>query len=227
MVMSRPHEDRENHTLVDHRGGGSAVAFAPGGWVAIGVARVRAERNDACVAAYETLVEKALTSNVHGDPAIVFASDNKRRVIVMVGLLGHEAFGHLSAAWDDHHRNAQHRVISESVSFALYKVVASTGIAEVDPAESDAYEYERVERAVPRVAELFSSLNASLEFRGATVLYDDAASATAIVSRFGHIAAYDTFRAGPDAIDALGAVDEPGRTSFAVRPRKTLALASR
>jgi hypothetical protein len=187
--MSRPHEDRENHTLVDHRGGGSAVAFATGGWVAIGVARVRADRNDACVSAYETLVEKALASNVHGDPAIVFASQNERRVVVMVGVPGHDAFAHLSAAWDDHHRNAQHRVISESVSFALYKIVAHTGIADVDPAASDAYEYERVDRPVPHVDELFSALEASLDFRGATVLYDEAASATVIVSRFSHIAA--------------------------------------
>jgi hypothetical protein len=191
------------------------------------VARVRADRNDACVSAYETLVEKASTSNVHGDPAIVFASDKKRRVIVMVGVLGHDAFGHLSAAWDDHHRNAQHRAISESVSFALYKVVAHTGIADIDPAASDAYEYERLERGVPQLAELFSSLNALLEFRGATVLYDDVASATVIVSRFSHVAAYDAFRTGPEAIKLLGAADEPGRTSFPLRPRKTLALAAK
>ena len=225
--MSRLHEDRENHTLVDHRDGGSAVTFAPGGWVAVGVARVRAERNDACVAAYETLVEKAITSNVHGDPAIVFASENKRRVVVMVGVLGHDAFAHLSAAWDDHHRNAQHRVISESVSFALYKVVAHTGIADVDPAANDAYEYERLERPVPHVDELFSSLNALLEFRGATVLYDDAASASVIVSRFSHIAAYDDFRIRPESVKLLGATGDPGRTSFPVRPRKTLALATK
>jgi hypothetical protein len=223
--MSRPHEDRENHTLVDHRGGGPPVAFAPGSWVAIGVAHVKADRNDACVAAYETLVEKAFTSNVHGAPAIVFASDNKRRVIVMLGVLGHEAFGHLSAAWDDHHRNQQHRVISESVSFALYKVVAHAGIADIDPAASDAYEYERLERPVSRVNELCSSLDALPDFRGATVLYDEVASATVIVSRFSRIAAYDAFRTGPEAVELLGTADEPGRTSFPIRPRKTLALA--
>jgi hypothetical protein len=152
MVMSRPHEDRENHTRVDHRAGGAPVGFAPDSWVAIGVANVKADRNDACVAAYETLVEKARTSNVHANPAVIFASKNERRVVTMVGVQGHEGFRHLSAAWDDHHRNAQHRVISESVSFALYKVVAHAGNADVDPTASDAYEYERVDRSVPNIA---------------------------------------------------------------------------
>jgi hypothetical protein len=162
--LARPHEDREKHTLVDHRDGGLPVAFAPESWVAIGIAHVKADRNDACVAAYETLVEKARTSNVHANPAAIFASQNERRVVTMVGVQGHDGFRHLSAAWDDHHRNAQHRAISESVSFALYKVVAHTGNADVDPAAHDAYVYERAERAVPNVAELFSSLNTSLDF---------------------------------------------------------------
>jgi hypothetical protein len=117
-------------------------------------------------------------------------------------------------------------VISESVSFALYKVVAHAGNADVDPSSDDAYMYEHVDRSVPNVAELFSSLNMSLDFRGATVLYDDAAVATVIVSRFAHIAAYDTFRAGPEATKLLGAPGEPGTTSFQMRPRKTLALAT-
>jgi hypothetical protein len=144
----------------------------------------------------------------------------------MVGVPGHDAFAHLSAAWDDHHRNAQHRVISESVSFALYKVVAHAGNADVDPAANDAYVYERIDHAVLEVAELFSSLNMALDFRGATVLYDDVASATVIVSRFTHIAAYDTFRAGSEATKLLGVPNEPGTTSFQIRPRKTLALAT-
>ncbi len=224
--MSRPHEDREKHTRVDHRAGGSPVAFAPESWVAIGVANVKADRNDACVAAYETLVEKARTSNVHANPAVIFASQNERRVVTVVGVQGHESFRHLSAAWDDHHRNAQHRVISESVSFALYRVVAHAGNADVDPSSDDAYMYEHVDRSVPSVAELFSSLNMPLDFRGATVLYDDAAVATVIVSRFAHIAAYDAFRAGSEATKLLGAPGEPGATSFQMRPRKTLALAT-
>jgi hypothetical protein len=222
-TLSRPHEDRERHTLVDHRPGGSPVEFAAGSWVALGIARVKAERNDACVSAYETLVEKARTSNVHAAPAAVFASDNGRRVVVMVGLRGHEGFRHLEAAWDDHHRNAQHRAIAESVSFALYEVEAGTGSAAIDPESHDAYVYERVDRRVTRVPELFASLGASLEFRGATVFHNDGATATVVLSRFAHVAAYEVFRGGRDAINVLGSAADASDTSFAVHPRKTIA----
>jgi hypothetical protein len=131
--VSRPHEDRERHTLVDHRPGGVPVTFTVGSWLAIGTARVKAERNDACVAAYETLAEEARTSNVHAGPAAVFASVNGRRVVTMVGVRGHDGFHQLTAAWDDHHRNAEHRVIAESVSFALYNVAATIDAADIDP----------------------------------------------------------------------------------------------
>jgi hypothetical protein len=223
-VLSRPHEDRERHTLVDHRGGGSPVTFADGSWAAVGVARVKAERSDACIAAYETLVEKAQQSNVHAGPAVVFASENGRRVVTVVGVRGHDGFRHLAAAWDDHHRSVEHRVISESVTFALYEVVAGTGARDIDPASHDAYVYERVDRPVPHASALFGALP---EFVGASVFYDDDANATIILSRFGHIAAYDGFRTTRDAHNALGSARGEGETSFRVRPRKTLALAMR
>ncbi len=221
--MSRPHEDRERHTLVDHRPGGSPATFPAGSWVAIGIARVTAERNDACIAAYETLIEKARTSNIHADPAVVFASQNGRRAVTLVGLRGHEGFRHLAAAWDDHHRNAQHRVIAESVSFALYEVAASIGAADIDSASHDAYTYERVERPISRVSELFASLSPAPEFRGATVLHGDVDVATVIVSRFASIAAYDSFRTGREARNVLGSAGEPGDASFEIHPRKTFA----
>jgi hypothetical protein len=221
--LSRPHEDRERHTLVDHRPGGAPATFTVGSWLAIGIARVKAERNDACVAAYETLVEKAQTSNVHAGPAAVFASGNGRRMVVMVGVRGHEGFRHLAAAWDDHHRNAQHRVIAESVSFALYEVAAGIAAADIDPGSHDAYVFERVERAVPRVSELFSSLDAAPDFRGATIFHDDGGSATVILSRFAHIADHTVFRTSRDAVNVLGSTDDSGDTSYAVRPRTTFA----
>jgi hypothetical protein len=224
--LSRPHEDRERHTLVDHRPGGSAATFAVGSWVAIGVARVKAERNEACISAYETLVEKALTSNVHADPSALFASDNGRRVVTMVGVRGHDGFRHLASAWDDHHRNAQHRVIAESVSFALYEVVAGTGEADVDPDSHDAYVYEHLERSVPHVAELFSSLATSAEFRGATLFQDDGPTATVILWRFAHLAAFDAFRTSREAVNALGSPGASGETHFAVHARKTIADSS-
>ncbi len=200
--------------------------FTVGSWLAIGVALVKAERNDACIAAYETLVEKARTSNVHADPAAVFASDNGRRVVAMVGVRGHDGFRHLAAAWDDHHRSEQHRVIAESVSFALYEVAASIGAADIDPASHDVYEYERWERPVPRASELFTSLGVEPDFRGATVFQGDGATATVILSRFAHRAAYDAFRTGRAALNALGSAGESGDTCFAVHPRKTLALSA-
>jgi hypothetical protein len=222
--LSRPHEDRERHTLVDHRPGGSPAAFTVGSWLAIGIARVKAERNDACIAAYETLVEKASTSNVHAGPAAVFASDNGRRVVTMVGVRGHDGFRHLAAAWDDHHRSEQHRVIAESVSFALYEVAAGFGAADIDPASHDVYVYERLERPVPRAPELFSSLDAGTDFLGATVFRGGDPTATVILSRFAHLAAYDAFRTGRAAVNALGSAGESGDTSFPVHPRKTIAL---
>jgi hypothetical protein len=223
IALSRPHEDRERHTLVDHRPGGSPAAFTVGSWLAIGIARVKAERNDACIAAYETLVEKAGTSSVHAGPAALFASDNGRRVVAMVGVRGHDAFHHLAAAWDDHHRSEQHRVIAESVSFALYEVAAGIGAADIDPASHDVYVYERLERPVPRASELFSSLAAGTNFRGATVFHGDGTTATVILSRFAHHAAYEAFRAGRAAVNALGSAGESGDASFAVHTRKTIA----
>jgi hypothetical protein len=222
--MSRPHDDRERHTLVDHRPGGTPATFAAGTWVAIGIARVTAERNDACIAAYETLIEKAQTSNIGAFPAMVFASHNGRRVVTLVGLRGHDGFRHLTAAWDDHHRNAQHRAIAESVSFALYEVAVSIGDAAIDPASHDAYVYEHVKRPVSRVGELFSTLDDQPEFRGATICHDDGETATVILSRFAHVAAYEVFRTSRGAVTVLGSPGDPGEASFAVYPRKSIAL---
>jgi hypothetical protein len=223
--LSRPHEDRERHTSVDHRPGGLPTSFTVGEWIAVGLARVKADRKDACVAAYETLVEQARTSNVHAGPAVVLSSDKGTRVLVMVGVRGHDGFRHLSAAWDDHHRFEHHRVISESVSFALYNVAAAVGESAIDPATHDAFEFERVERPVSHVAELFASAGASPEFRGATLLVGDAPDATIIISRFAHIAAYGAFRSSRAATNALGSVAESGDASFAAHARKTFALA--
>lgn len=199
------------------------MSFPARSWLAVGIARVKAERNDACIAAYETLVEKSSTSNVHGGPAVVFASGDGRRVVTMVGVRGHDGFRHLSAAWDDHHRNAQHRVIAEAVSFALYEVAASVGATDIDPDSHDAYVYERVERHVPGVTDLFTLLGASDDFRGATVFDGDGATATVILARFAHAAAYDDLRASRAAVRVLGSSGEPGDTSFVAHPRKTFA----
>lgn len=225
--MSRPHEDRERHTLVDHTPGGDSVAFNAGSWVTIGVARVKSERNDASVSAYETLIEHARTSsNVHAGAAAVFAAADGRRVVTMVGVRGHDGFHHLQAAWDDHHRFAEHRAISESVSFELLEVAAVTGDTAIDPSTHDIYVFERIKRAVSSTADLFAALGASDDFRGAIVFVADGANGdeTIVLTRFAHIAEYETVRAGRAVVKLLGAVGDEGESSFPLHPRKTFAL---
>ena len=190
----------------------------------LGVARVKAERSDACVAAYESLVEKAQTSNVHAGPAAIFTSHNGRRVVTMVGVRGHDGFRHLAAAWDDHHRFEQHRAIAESVSLGLYEVVGSIATADVDPVSHDAFVYEQFDRPVPNVTELFASIDAAAEFHGATILHGDDGRATVILSRFAHLAGYEAFRTSRGAANALGATDESATTSFQVAPARTFQI---
>jgi len=221
--VSRPHEDRERHTLVDHRPGGLPITFPSGSWLVIGVGRVKAERSDACVAAYETLVEKAQTSNVHAGSAVVLTSHNKRRVVTIVGVRGHDGFRHLAAAWDDHHRFEQHRAVAESVSLGLYEVAASIGDTLVDPGSHDAFVYEQFERPVPKIADLFASSNALPEFRGAMVLSGDDGRTTVVISRFVNVESYEAFRTSRAAANALGSEDQTGTTSFPVHPARTFA----
>ena len=222
--MSRPHEDRQRHTLVDHRPGGLPMTFPNGSWLAIGVGRVKAARSDACVAAYETLVEKAQTSNVHADSAVILTSYNGRRVVTMVGVRGHDGFRHLAAAWDDHHRFAQHRAIAESVSLGLYEVVASVGNPAIDPASHDTFVYEQFEHPVPNIVELFTSSEASPEFRGALILHGDDGRATVAIARFVNGESYETFRTSRASANALGSEDQSVTTSFPVHPVRTFAF---
>jgi hypothetical protein len=225
--MSRPHEDRERHTLVDHRPGGVPVAFTVGCWLAVGIAHVAADRSDACVSAYETLIEAARTSNVHAGPAAVFASENGRRVVTLIGVRGHAGYRQLAAAWDDHHRFAQHRAMSESAFLELCTVGTNIGGADIDPASSDAYFYERIDRPLAHVSEMLFSLSASAAFRGATILHDDGAgaNATIVLLRFTDAAAYEVFRGSRGAVTALGSTHGNGETRFRMIPRKTLPLA--
>jgi hypothetical protein len=221
--LPRPHEDRQRHTLVDHRPGGLPVAFPNASWLAIGVGRVKAERSDACVSAYETLVEKAQTSNVHAASALLLTSHNGRRIVTLVGVHGHDDFRHLAAAWDDHHRFAQHRAVAESMSLDLYEVAASVGDALVDPASHDWFVYEQFERPVPRIVDAFASSDASPEFRGAMILRGDDGRSTVVISRFVNGESYEAFRTGRTAANALGSEDQTGTTSFPVHATRTFA----
>ena len=78
--MSRPHEDRERHTSTDHTSGGSIVILTPGSWWAIDVLRVAAERSDAAIAAYETLIERV--SREPGDATDLGAGRGVRRGVL-------------------------------------------------------------------------------------------------------------------------------------------------
>ena len=129
--MPRPHEDRQRHTPADHRPGGPAIVPVPLWW-AIAVANVAAERIDAGTASYETLIEKARDSSAKVREAIVLRSHDRRRVIALSHLDGHEAFRHLSAAWDDHHLYAERRAVSESRSLSLYRLATSAGESAID-----------------------------------------------------------------------------------------------
>jgi len=219
--MSRPHEDRERHTLVDHRSGGDPVTFAPGSWLVLGVAHVKADRADACVAAYETLLEKAATSKTHAHPAAVLVSKNQRRVVTFAGVAGHDGFKAIAAAWDDHHREAQHRAIAESVSLGLFAVSASIADAALDPASHDAFDYEQFLHPIPAAASLFSETTAPETFRGALLLNGDDGRTTAIVSRFSRAEAYADFRADRRTTAALGAPGETETRSFPVHVVRT------
>jgi hypothetical protein len=219
--LSRPHEDRKRHTLVDHRPGGLPVTFPNGSWLVIGVAHVKAERSDACVAAYETLVEKARTSNVHAGSAVVMTSHNGRRVVTMVGVRGHDGFRHLAAAWDDHHRFAEHRAIAESVSLALYEVAASAGDTVLDPASHDTFVYEQFERSVPGIVDVYAASDALPDFRGAMILRGDDGRSTVVISHFVNSESYAAFRTSRAVANAVGSEDETGTTSFSVHPART------
>jgi len=221
--MSRPHEDRERHTLVDHRPGGDPVTFAHGSWVVLGVAHVKAERADACVSAYETLLEKAATSKTRAHPAAIFLSKNQRRVVTLAGVAGHDGFKAIAAAWDDHHREAQHRAVAESVSLGLFAVSGSIGAAAIDPASHDAMDYEQFLHPIPGAAALFSPTTAPDTFRGAMLLSGDDGRTNVIVSRFSLAEAYAEFRSEHRATTALGALGEGGTLSFPVHAVRTFA----
>jgi hypothetical protein len=217
MSNSRPHEDRERHTSVDHRPGGLPITFAPGAWCAIDIVHVKAERADAAISAYETLIEKAETSGAKAQMATVLRSANHRRVIAIVGLEGHGGFAHLASAWDAHHLYAEHHAVAESVSLALYQVKESAGEASIDPASHDVYAFERTAVDAAQVVTLIEPLTAAAGFRGALVFGADTGGA-AIVYRFQHAAEIDAFRAGAAARKILGAEGSSGDAEFTVHP---------
>lgn len=188
----RPHEDLERHTPVDHRPGGVPITFAPGAWCAIDVVHMKAERVDAGIAAYETLIEKARKASLGVRVAAVLRSVNHRRVIALVELEGHEAFRQLQSSWDDHHLVAARRDVAESSTLGLYRVAASSGDASIDPESKDAYVFAL--QAAPPQAH---------GYRGLLVFGSDAGDHSAILYRVAHLADFDGLRADGDTTSAV------------------------
>lgn len=197
--MTRPHEDLQRHTIADHRAGGVPVQFAPDAWCAIDIAHLKAERVDAGIAAYETLIERARPRL-----AVVLRSANKRRVISVLEIDGHEAFHHLQTAWDDHHLVAQRHDVAESSTLSLYRVAGTAGDASIDPETKDTYAFEHVTRSPERVHAIVNAIAGAEGFRGVLVFGYDDDSAAAIVYRFAHASQLDAFRASPSAQQILG-----------------------
>ncbi|MGB8965647.1 MAG: hypothetical protein WCB99_08400 [Candidatus Cybelea sp.] len=205
--MSRPHEDIRHHTPTDHRTGGPATAFAQASWWAVTVVHVTAQRAAAALASYETLVEQARASTPKSREAALLESHNRRRVMVLLNLDGHEAFRHLTAAWDEHHLLAERHAVDESHSLELYRVVTTGGEAAIDPASTDAYAFEHVP-AIERIEALIADVVAAPGFRGVVIFANDA-GAHIILYRFANAEAIDTLRA------------TPGADRYAVRPVRT------
>jgi hypothetical protein len=219
--MMRPHEDLERHTPTDHRPGGVPVTFAPGTWCAIDVVHVKADRVDAGISAYETLIEKARTSTVKAHGAAILRSVNNRRVIALVGINGHDAFRHLKTAWDDHHLSAERHTVAESSALALYQVAASGGHAAIDPTSHDSYAFEHVARDPAHVRALIAAIGTAEGFRGLLVFGTDDTSASVVVYRFEHALQVDAFRQSAAAQQILGPVGDMGESASPVHPVKT------
>jgi hypothetical protein len=201
--MTRPHEDLERHTLVDHRSGGVPITFAPGAWCAIDVVHTKAERIDASLSAYETLIEKARTQPLGVRVAAVLRSVNDRRVIALVDLEGHEAFRHLKSAWDDHHLAHEKRDVAESTALGLYRLAATSGDTSIDPLSKDTYAVEQIARGSHPATALARAAAQAKGFRGVLVFESDGDDRLVIVYRFAHPADLAALRADGDAIAAV------------------------
>lgn len=194
--MSRPHEDLQRHQAVDHRPGGLPASFAPGAWYAIAIGHVKADRNQAAVSSYETLVEKARHSSAKAHSAIVLRSADGRRVVAMIQLDGHEAFRHLQTAWREEHQIPDHPAADHRSTLELYQVATATGIFGIDPQSKDAFAIEHIAGDQARAARVVDSITAAPGYRSLVVLNKDDATDNVILYHFAHEAELSAARAG-------------------------------
>lgn len=182
-----------------------------------------AGRAGAAVSSYETLIEKARASTPKAHEAAVLRSRNDRRVIALLRLDGHEAFRHLTSAWDDHHLLAERHAVAESMSLALYRLATATGEAVIDPTSSDAYAFERLLLSAERVRAAITSIAGAPGFRGVCVFGSDDDTSSALFYRFTHIDEIEAFRATPEAQRSLGTIGGSGEALYPVHVVRTFA----
>jgi hypothetical protein len=184
--MTRPHEDIQHHTAVDHRPGGRAIRFAPNGWCAIDVVHVKSDRVDAGLSSYETLIEQAQTSSTKAGASALLRSLDNRRVIVLVGLSGHDAFRHLKSAWDDHHLRAEKHTVAESSTLALYQLMYGIGEVGLDPQAKNVYAVEHIAVGPDKAQAIAQTTAQATGFQGALVFGSDDQTASVLIYQFEH-----------------------------------------
>ncbi|MGA7570235.1 MAG: hypothetical protein WCA80_05455 [Candidatus Aquilonibacter sp.] len=198
--MTRPHEDIQHHTAVDHRPGGPPVSFAKNAWCAIDVVHVKSDRVGAGISAYETLIEEARKSPTKAGSAVILRAGDDRGVLALVEVGGHDAFKHLQSAWDNHHLLAEHRAVAESSKLALYQVIAITGDCALDPQSKDAYAVEPFPSAPQQVEKLLAGLPGAQGFRGTVLIGTDDGTKSFAIYRFEHAAQIEGLRSAAQPV---------------------------
>jgi hypothetical protein len=186
IAMTRPHEDIQHHTAVEHREGGPPIRFPANTWCAIDMLHTKTERAPAAVSAYETLIELARKSAAKAGDAAILKSVDERRVVALVEVGGHEALKHLQAAWDDHHLYNEHRASAESRALALYQVIAATGDCTFDAASKSVYAFEQFPTAPQQVEGILPGLASAPGFLGAQLFGTDDGTKSLAIYRFEH-----------------------------------------
>lgn len=192
--MTRPHEDIQHHTAVDHKPGGPAIRFAPNGWCAIDVVHVKSDRVDAGISSYETLIEKARTSSAKAGASAVLRSLDNRRVIVLVGLGGHDGFRHLKSAWDDHHLRDEKHTVAESSTLAFYQVTYAIGEVGLDPQAKNVYAVEHIAVDPQKAKAIAQTTAQAAGFQGALVFGSDDQMSSVLIYQFEHPSEFEVIR---------------------------------
>lgn len=184
--MTRPHEDLQHHTAVDHRSGGPVIRVAPESWCAIDVVHLESDRVDAGISSYETLIEQARTSAAKGRTGTILRSLDNRRVIVLLTLGGHDAFAHLKSAWDNHHLRAEKHTVAESSTLALYQLTYGIGEVAFDPQAKNVYAVEHIAVDPEKAQAIAQTTAQATGFQGALIFGSDDQTSSVLIYQFEH-----------------------------------------